>query len=353
MTFTVRIVAPEIRTGDAVGNHCLYLAQAWRERGHAVTLHAHAHSAAAGEVLDYPALFDSHRADDILLLSFSTYQPQLRRILALPGRKLVYFHGVTPVELLLEHDPLAAYWSSKALVQLPELAVFDHIVANSHWNLADLARHFPHPPAHDRVSVIPPITPDMPLLRRPPAAPRAWQQPLGLLTVGRLAPHKRVEDVIRIVADLRDRGVEARLTLVGGATSDDYLQLLRQTVQQLDLLASVDFRGHVSDEALDQCYAAADLLVSASLHEAFCIPVLEAMQLGIPILLRSGTAASEVAQGAGLEFSTVDEASNLIGHLLADAERRSQLRHLGQARAAELIRQSSIDAFAACLEGLR
>lgn len=304
-------------------------------------------------MLDYQTLFELHSSDDILILSFSTFQPQLKRILALPGRKLVYFHGVTPVEMLLEHDPVAAYWSSKAMAQLPALAVFDHIVANSQWNLVDLIRHFASPPLHDRVSVIPPITPDMPLLRRSPGAVRTWTPPLNLLVVGRLAPHKRVEDVIRLVANLRERGVESRLTLVGGSTSDDYQQLLQQTVQQLGLEACVDFLGHVSEKVLNQCYADADLLVSASLHEGFCIPVLEAMQQGIPVVLRGGTAATEVAQGACLEFGTEDEAANQIMHLQADGARQAQYRQVGQVRAVELLRQASIDAFAACLEGLR
>lgn len=310
---TLRIVAPEIRAGDAVGNHCLYLARALAREDRPVALHAQRHDVGPDvAVQNYDALFAQHQPTDVLLLSYSTYQPWLPRLMALPGRKVAYFHGVTPVELLLEHDPVAAYWSAKAITQLPRLGEFDHLIANSRWNLDDLARHLPRPLEAGRTSVIPPITPDMPLMRRPARAVHAWQPPLSLLTVGRLAPHKRVEDVIRIVASLVQQGVPATLTLVGGATSDDYLQHLHDTADTLGVRTQVTFCGHVSDEALDRCYADADLLVSASLHEGFCIPVLEAMQQGLPVLVRQGTAATEVAGDAGLVYDTPEAAVALL-----------------------------------------
>lgn len=336
----IRIVAPEIRAGDAVGNHCLYLAREFARRGHTVTVHAQRHYGDIGEVQDYAALFNTHQAGDTLLLSFSTFQPALARLLALPGHKVVYFHGITPVELLLEHDPAAAYWSSKALCQLPRLAGADHIVANSRWNLDDLIRHFSAPPLPERTSVIPPVTPDMPLFRRAPRVNHPLRPPLHLLAVGRLAPHKRVEDSIAIVAKLIASDVPARLTLIGGATSDDYLQHLHQTARALDVQTHIEFRGYVDDAALDRCYADADLLLSASLHEGFCIPVLEAMHAGLPVVLRRGTAASEVAQEAGLVFDTVDEAAAHITWLLARDEDRVRRVDLGHARARALIEAS-------------
>lgn len=341
----LHIVAPDIRAGDAVGNHCLYLADALPAHGFPVAMYAQRHNIdEGGRILDVSRLLtDEPPAEgDLILLSFSTFQPRLAALMDLPCRKIAYFHGVTPVELLLEHDPAAAYWSSRALLQLPMLAGCEHLIANSQWNLAELIRHLPAGSVIPDTSVIPPITPDMPLLGRTPRAQKTPTTPLRVLIVGRMAPHKRVEDGIRMAAQLRALGVPTEVDIVGSTTSPDYLSFLQSVVNSLDIGQSVHFHGHVSDDTLSRCFLDADVLLTCSMHEGFCIPVLEAMQLGVPNLLRRGTAASEVASGACAEFSTVDEGARELMELATNSTRRAHLNAAGQARAKELIRESDV-----------
>lgn len=342
----VHIVTPDLRAGDAVGNHCLHLADALSARGFQVNLYAQRHNIEAGDLVhDVNRLLTGERpdADDLLLLSFSTFQPKLAELMDLPCRKLAYFHGITPVELLLNHDPAAAYWSSRAILQLPLLARCEHLIANSYWNLAELLRHLPSDEPAPATSVIPPIIADMPLLRRKSRALTAFHSPLRLLTVGRLAPHKRIEDAIHMVASLRARGVPVEIDVVGSTTSADYLRHLQSTVSSQNVSSVVRFHGHVTDDALSEHYLRADVLLTASVHEGFCIPVLEAMQQGILNLLRRGTAASEVAAGACVDFASVDEGVSALLALTEDAPRLRQLTANGLARAQELIRNANLD----------
>lgn len=341
----LHIVAPDIRAGDAVGNHCLYLAKALRHQGLETALYARRHD--PDQMVHPPEkLLTSvplSNTDDVLLISYSTFQPRLAELMALPCRKLVYFHGVTPTELLLDHDPEAAYWSSRALLQLPLLAKCEHVIANSQWNLTDLIRRFLVPPQAHMVSVIPPVTPNMPLFRRTSRPRSNLQSPLQLLTVGRLAPHKKVEDIINIVAGLQKRGVATRLTIVGGPTCEEYRQFLLRTAQSSGSSSSIDFRGHISDAELEVCYARADLLVSASLHEGFCVPVLEAMHLGIPTVLRSGTAAEEIASHTGWTYKDIESGIHQLEQLAHQPGILRRASVAAHSRAVEVLRQSNTD----------
>lgn len=340
----LHIVAPDIRAGDAVGNHCLYLAKALRHQGLETALYARRHDPDQKvHLLEY--LLTSvplSNTDDVLLISYSTFQPRLGELMALPCRKLMYFHGVTPTELLLDHDPEAAYWSSRALLQLPLLAQCEHIIANSHWNLADLLRHLPADMPGERLSVLPPITPDMPLFTKAPKANMEPHTPVRLLTVGRLAPHKKLDDGIRMVAWLNQHGTPARLNMVGSATSPDYARHLSALSETLGVAAAVTISGHVSDEVLSQNYADADVLVSASLHEGFCIPVLEAMHMGMPVAVRYGTAASEVADGVALTFDTAEEGAAGIARLMVDQAALEKMSRAGRSRATALLHDAHI-----------
>ena len=102
----LHIVAPDIHRFDAVGNHCLYLAEDLRNTGLDVQLYAQRFSPPDVPVHDLESIFTQDLSDSLLLVSYSIFDPYLERLLALPCRKLCYFHGVTPPELLRAHEPV-------------------------------------------------------------------------------------------------------------------------------------------------------------------------------------------------------------------------------------------------------
>lgn len=337
----LHIVSPDIREGDAVGNHCIYLAKGLRAAGIETALYAQRHSPMEEPVLSLQDLMTNCRAEDTLLISFSTYQPQLPALLRLPCRKVVYFHGVTPVELLLDHDPVAAYWSSKALLQLPQLALCDKLIANSQWNLDDLLGRMAHPPAPEQLAVIPPVTSDLPIFQQ------AHREPpdnavFEVIVVGRVAPHKKIEWAIEIVGALVSKGYCVHLKIIGSALNLDYLAMLQAAVKTQHLENHVHMVGQVSQAALLQAFQEADALLITSEHEGFCIPVLEAMHLGLPTVIRSGTAASEVAGDAGLGFSNISEGAGALERLVLDKTLGRTMVKSGAQRAEKWLENASI-----------
>jgi len=280
-------------------------------------------------------LFADVTSNDLLLVSYSIFDPNLERLLALPCRKVCYFHGVTDPALLREFEPVTAGYCQQALAQLPLLAKFDTVVANSAYVARGLADYVDK----SDVVVIPPVFTSLPTFGDHKAAHRA-RAGFNMLVLGRVVPHKRVEDAIEVLARVVAGGVDATMTIVGSMPNYDYSKLLLKRARALDILTRVDFTGIVDDADLLSSYDRASLLLSMSRHEGFCIPALEAMYRGIPAVVRAGHAAAEVVGDAGLvigESETVDQVAGRIIALRADTSRWTALTNRARARAFELL----------------
>lgn len=209
----------------------------------------------------------------------------------------------------------------------------DRIVAANALERADLAWHCgAHP---DRVRVIPC---GVDLERFRPGDPAAARVRLGLggarvlLFVGRLAPIKGLETLLRALAAARAdglRGAPLRLLVVGGdrdESGDGEGARLGRLAHELGLAGCVEFRGPQPQDALPDFYAAADLCLMPSLHESFGMVALEAMACGVPVVAsRVGGLSTTVQDGVtGLLVPEGDVAALArgIAALLADEPRR-------------------------------
>jgi glycosyltransferase involved in cell wall biosynthesis len=287
---TLRVCAPDIFAGDAVGNHCIGFVRMAKRLGLRAELYAKGFDAGTSGVQPLDALFASVVPEDIVLLSYSIFDPSLERILALDCKKICYFHGVTDPQLLRALEPRTAQLCERALAQLPLLAGFDAVVANSQNTANSLAGIV----EADAVKIVPPIFPDMPVFTRDAPRKGRKQREPNLLMVGRVVPHKRIEDGIEILSLLKRREVAATLTIVGSAPNYDYLKFLINHARRLGVLEQVDFKGMLDDADLFECYESTSALLAMSRHEGFCVPVLEAMHFGKPVFVRGGTAAEEI-----------------------------------------------------------
>jgi glycosyltransferase involved in cell wall biosynthesis len=139
-----------------------------------------------------------------------------------------------------------------------------------------------------------------------------------LLYVGRLAPAKQVDLLLRAMAGLK--GEPVTLILVGGGPEEGRLKTL---AGELGVADSVRFAGRVPDGDLPDYYAACDAWVTASRHEGFCVPVVEAMAAGKPVIVPDVTAMPETADGAGLVYTPdmPGELGKRIKELKADSAR--------------------------------
>ena len=127
---------------------------------------------------------------------------------------------------------------------------------------------------------------DVPWTESPPTETEAVQAGPArptLATVAMLRPEKGVEDLLRAVALLRDRGRPVILRLAG----DGPLRRRLETItRELGLGGDVRFEGYVAD--LEPFFEKADFYVQPSREEALGLSVLEAMARGLPLVVSEG-----------------------------------------------------------------
>ena len=87
------------------------------------------------------------------------------------------------------------------------------------------------------------------------------------------------------------------------------------------------FTGPVPDEDLAAFYRWADVYVSLSEHEGFCVPLVEAMAADVPVLAYAAGAVPETLGGAGLLFAPKDleVAAEMLGMLVYDRPLRARV----------------------------
>jgi len=161
----------------------------------------------------------------------------------------------------------------------------------------------------------------------PELDPKPLQQPLRLAIVSRLAPNKRVDHGIRALRVLLDRGVQARLSVVGGG---DVESQLRQLAQQLQLTNHLTFTGLLDEAGKDAVLQDSHLLLHTSLREGWGLNVIEANARGTPGVVYPvpGLIESTLHDRTGLvaEQEIPESLADRIMELVADELRYQRLR---------------------------
>ncbi len=284
-------------------------------------------------------------ASDLLIFHYSTDSAATPLYLAAPCPKVVRYHNVTPASFFRGFDDAVADQLDRAHSRLEQVVR----AAREVWCVSDFnAADFPSDLSMPVVTV--PLFSEVAGARPAPDAAMLARLGGGLTNfffVGRIAPNKSVETLIEAYAWYH-RCVDARsrLVLAGSEWScPRYFSLLRLLAARLNL-PNVLFLNYVADAQLAACYASARVLVCASRHEGYCLPLVDAMRYEIPVLANycGGMPQTLGTGGVSLEQASPREWASAM-HLLAADEgvrarvldgQRRRLEQLDQPRDAEL-----------------
>ena len=163
------------------------------------------------------------------------------------------------------------------------------------------------------------------------AAMGAREADVVVAYVGRLAPEKQVDVVLRAVARLKASALGSRVRLAIAGDGPD--------AARLRALAPEDtwFAGMLHGENLARFYASADLLAFPSTTETFGNVVLEAMASGLPVVAPDSGATLELADAQTALTVPAGEVSawtQAIARLVKDPSERERLRASSTAVAA-------------------
>lgn len=327
--------------GDAVTNSALAYRDILRELAPSEIFARHVHPDLAEDVLDL-ATFHQHRRDiergpeDVVVFHGSIGSPEVFAFIeGRPERIVLIYHNVSPASAFEEYDPAFAALLDGGRRDIRKLARRVSLaLAPSAFNARELtAMGF-----HD-VRICPLVV-DTRRLRRltpDPALLDELEQLDGsvVLAVGQLLPHKQPERVVAAFHVLSTYlRPQAHLLLVGASRNAAYRQRLDTFVEHLGL-PRLRVVGSVSDAELAACFTRADVFATASSHEGFCVPLLEAMAFDVPVVARACAAVPETLGDAGILLPP--EAGPLLfaealHRILGDEPLRTSLAHRGAER---------------------
>ena len=347
-------IAAGFASGDAISMEAVALRGLCREMGVPAEIFVPAERTAAdcrGEVR--PLAEYRPAPTELLIYHYSIQTPATEAFRRSPARKVVVYHNVTPAAFFRAFDEEVAAQLETARRELAEVAgLADGVWAASAFTAAEVAalgagnvRTFPLLFSAQACDV--------------PADPATLQDLSGpskkILFVGRMAPNKCVEELIEAFAWYH-KGIERRseLILVGSERScPRYYAMLRMFAAELDL-AAVRFVRYASPAGLAAYYRRADLFATASRHEGYCLPGVEAMCHGVPVLARSVGGVPEAMDGAGAAFDEArpEELAALMHRMVSGGELRNEILASQHARIQRLLARPVREEFRALLAAL-
>lgn len=352
-------LVPSLAAQDAVGYHTLAVRDLLREAGYRSEIYAE-------EIKVPPALgirsWREARLRDRLEQPLYLYQGSIASdmvdfLLARADRVVVNYHDVTPARLVERWDPTLGLLLRRAASELRTLCRRAHgVIATSPTTEGVLvAAGVTH------TTVVPPLVDEAAFSAPPDAArldelaARKGDGGADWLFVGRLTPHKGQDVLIGALAAARRAGrPHDRLWLVGHPGPPAYVAGLREYAARLGLEGAVELTGPVSSGELAAHYASADVFVCASAHEGFCVPILEAMARGLPVVaVAAGAVPDTMGDGGVLVAERRPSAlAAAVGVVLSHPSARARLVDAGRRRSAALQPAATRAAFLRTLAGL-
>lgn len=316
------------RSGDAIGNFAIELQTYLTQAGFKSDIY----SIPEHTCVDYKDRgidFKKHKSnkDNILIYHFSLGSPATDYFKEAADKKIMIYHNITPAKFFKAFEPNTAKILNAGREELKALAgVPDISVGVSQYNCGELKD------AGFTKTEILPLTICNDYIETKPSAKiiKECKKCKGsvILSVGRIAPNKKVEDVVKTFYYYK-KTIDpfARLILVGGYDeTNGYYHYLKTLIKDLDI-KDIIFAKHTPLDELLAYFQAADAYLTMSEHEGFCVPLIEAMQFGLPVFAYGSSAIPETLNGAGVLIKQKDhkKTAELINNVLTNKDLHAKI----------------------------
>ncbi len=313
--------------GDAISNEAIVLRnlfRSWGRESRIFTEPRHTHPDLRAESEDARTAASVCGKNDVVLLHLSIGSDVNDLFRALPCRKAILYHNITPssyFEGMMDDVAAPLRRGREQAAALKDTA--DVVMAVSEFNARELREM-----GYRNVRVFP-LMLDLSQLRG--AADPVWMDQyddglVNVLFVGRCVPNKRIEDVLQAFYFFQTYvQPNSRFIHAGSFVGlEKYHALLLAMSSNLGLW-NVHYPGAIAQDQLNALYRRAHVFLCMSEHEGFCIPLIESMIHRVPVLAYAAGAVPETLDGAGVLFreKRFDAVAEMMGRLTKDASFRA------------------------------
>jgi len=312
---------PAAHRGDAIGDSARTVRDMLRAAGHDSDLFALTiDEELRGDVR--PFADPAARRGDVTIFHFALPSPMTAAFAALPRGRVLQYHNITPARFFAPYDAQLFRLAALGRAELATLVGrVDLALGDSEFNRRELESLGFAPTGVLPIAVNTARITGGP--RRPALEKILGDGLINILFVGRIVPNKRIEDHVRL-AEVYKRYVDSYYRFIFVGRYDGvprYYAQVRALIEKYRMLPErFWFTGGVPDADLAAFYRWADVYVSLSEHEGFCVPLVEAMSADVPVLAYAAGAVPETLGGAGVLFSPKDLelAAEWLGSLVYD-----------------------------------
>lgn len=315
-------IAPSIDCGDAVSNDMLSICRELRSAGYESDIYA---KYVNPQLCALVKGLEEYKGGPggIVLYHYSLGVEEVSDFVKkLPGKKVLVYHNITPPAFLQKYDADIALKCARGLGDLKSFPrYFCAAIGMSDFSRQEL----------EQIGFR--DTYELPILIDTRALGSKVARPTGdgvvrILFTGRVSPNKKLEDIIKTFYYYHSFiNEKSQLVLAGKWQMPAYLDELKALVSDLRLGDSVLFTGEVDDARLAWYYSHADVFLCMSEHEGFCVPLVEAMHYGIPIIAYSAAAVPGTLKDSGVLILKKDhkKVAEIVDLVVCDEGLRKRL----------------------------
>ena len=302
----VLIVHQVISLRDAIGHDIDGMYMALKENG--VLCYCF------GEIVTNPALQTLSQCelesfltspDNILFYHHSIFWANGHKILRKAKcRVFIKYHNITPPSFFRPYsliDAKKCYLGNKQTEKIQSLVPEARWICDSEFNLSDLSVE-----AQKSAAVVPPFHKIDTLRYSKPnyfyLEKLIHSNSVNILFVGRVAPNKGHFFLLNVLFEVMQQGFQnVHLHIIGSYYEESsYLKSFIRYIHEKNLQSFVTHYGSLSLDSMLSFYLGCDFFMCASEHEGFCVPLLEAQVLSLPVSARP---LSGVLETLGTDFS--------------------------------------------------
>ena len=119
------------------------------------------------------------------------------------------------------------------------------------------------------------------------------------LSIGRIQPQKGQLEVLKFLNNFRKIESNFKCFFIGGPSGksgDEYLEELKKSIEELDLISHVEFLDNLSQSKIKEFLNRSKLLLHTSKFETFGLVAIEANSMGVPVLTTNRGSLVEIIE---------------------------------------------------------